>query len=281
MSHSTPLQLTSPNGERGAIEHLNRLLKVSESLELSIEPLHQRYRSEFSPKLHQAAMIAKEGHRQDVDHRSSGLEPNQLHQVKHSDVKTGHHKHTSSSSIWNREGFTPLPSVLMADEERNDVFQPVQVEAESVQADVRVEMLEKLDSVDMSPGPVSEDSFVPIADRVKMNEKGSAEVLYTDPDSSIPQPLEALYDELSPGPQRLFESSELPQTASHPADPIVPLRLTPPPFDPELHAVVAPARLKPKRKSALPLVFLVALVCLTLGGLIAFTFLHDLASFVK
>ena len=43
----------------------------------------------------------------------------------------------------------------------------------------------------------NEEDFVPIADRIKMSEMGHSEVLHTDADF-VPQPLEELYDEISP-----------------------------------------------------------------------------------
>ena len=61
---------------------------------------------------------------------------------------------------------------------------------------------------------------------------------------------------------------------------MMPLRITPPPFDPELHAIVAPAPLKNKTGTPWLKIIFVSIVSLLIGGLIAYGFLSDLASFV-
>ena len=285
MTHTPSIGLSHLDVKRGSVEHLTYLLKVSERLEGSLQNIHREYAHQLPQmfKLSEKSQFSLVAERQAQSRMESPPITQEI--VDKSSV----------ASIWNREGFTPLPQGFERDDlhspKPSQVFESVDHSSEEPlylahqQRDEGLVEAEKKGVVDgllIAEAKEEEEVFIPIADRLMMNAKLDRSELHDEPDSSVPQPLEALYDDFSPSPQGLFVHTKTSvPTDSDMGEEVIPIRLSPPPFDPELHAVLAPAPLENKRRSPLPMMFVVALICLLVGGLIAFTLLHDLATYVK
>jgi hypothetical protein len=256
---------------RATDEKLLRLLNMSDLIERSLHPLHQRYWSE----------LGRSSVHREIAPRSSSIH---THDAGPS-ITAGDASPQSSSalqkrhvpspaSIWNREGFTPLPySPQEVDQRGSTSDEPLLRRSNSVQ-------IESSTAV----GQAHEEIFVPIAERLLQTEGESLNISREEPDSSVPQALDDLYNELPVYPRASMLSTPIDQDDDDDTDlnvPALPLRITPPPFDPELHATIAPAPLETKQSSSISKIIFVSLLCLLIGGFIAYAFLYDLAEFMR
>lgn len=259
-------------------EKLNKLLDMTELVESLIEPIHEHYWQTFHH--------VNPAHQSRSSFNDSKLKLNSSHgSTPTSSLQK------PQASIWNRQGFTPIPQMpSQADLDHDLVGSDRQFEVDAqyettetpvLSASQEIESVDSVYAEDLSSLD-EQEAFVPLTERLmRTNQELSNEQDRALHDSSVPQALDELYDDFpslsapSASPLHLTNSSH--QTPSV----VVPLRITPPPFDPELHAIIAPAPLQTKTKTPWGKIVLVSLISLIIGGAIAYGFLSELALFIN
>lgn len=221
-------------------------------------------------------------------------------------------KSTSTAFLWNREGFTPIPSVVDANDlhtssssnlsaQQSEVpgqaSSPVASKTQGLVSEVfeqamtspaggyqvastadsthKEVTLEAHIQAEMIPSSITEEvePFVPFVERLQQSQ-AIEEQQYLEreePDSSIPQSLDEIY---SIGEEELI--SNVQETAVKQA-----LSINSKSLDPELHVALAPASLRQYRRTPWQKIILVCLFCLLFGGLLAYLYLYELASFME
>lgn len=260
---------------RATDEKLLRLLNMSDLIERSLHPLHQRYWRELGRSSVHRELSPRSSsiHTQDaVPSITAGDASTQSSATPQKGLVSS--SASSPASIWNREGFTPLPySPQDIDQRGSTSDKPLLHRSNSLQIESSTVV-----------GQAHEEIFVPIAEKLLQTEDESLNISREEPDSSVPQALDDLYNELPVYPRASVLSTSIDQDDDDDTDlnvPALSLRITPPPFDPELHAAIAPAPLETKQSSSVSKIVFVSLLCLLIGGFIAYAFLYDLAEFMR
>jgi hypothetical protein len=259
-------------------EKLNKLLDMTELVESLIEPIHEHYWQTF--------------HHVNPAHQSRSSFNDSKFKLNSSDGSTpASSLQNPQASIWNRQGFTPIPQTpsqadLDHDLSGSDRQFEVDAQYETTETPVlsasqEIESVDRMYAEDL-PSVDEQEAFVPLTERLmRTNQELSNEQDRALHDSSVPQALDELYDDFpslsAPSASTLHLTNSSHQTPSV----VVPLRITPPPFDPELHAIIAPAPLQTKTKTPWGKIILVSLISLIIGGAIAYGFLSELASFIN
>ncbi|MAD61425.1 MAG: hypothetical protein CMH49_07950 [Myxococcales bacterium] len=291
---SEPKQFLNQNELSLSIGDLKGLIGVSQLIETELEPLYRVYQSKKT-KLEQEynLLVPQVNEAQNSHSQNLKAQPRM--------------KSTSTAFLWNREGFTPIPSVVYASETHLE-HSPQQ---ESQQPDLEQEPVpthEALNTenhnsddlsctsdslvnqaindqlkpiahsssvheeVDSSLTNVEEEPFVPFVERLQQSQAlGQQTHEREEPDSSIPHSLDEIY---SVNDDELISSAQGSSAAK-------PLSLISKTSDPELHAALAPASLRQYRRTPWQKMILVCLICLGFGGLFAYLYLYELASFMK
>ena len=116
------------------------------------------------------------------------------------------------------------------------------------------------------------EPFVPFVKRLQQSQTTEEQHFEREePDSSIPQSLDEIYNI---GEEELISNAQ--GTAVKQA-----LSINSKSLDPELHVALAPASLRQYRRTPWQKIILVCLFCLLFGGLLAYLYLYELASFMK
>ena len=294
--------MSEPKQSLGKVElplnanDLSDLLQFSLQIESELEPIYHLYQ-EQSNQLRQA-----------YDQPSPQIE--KVHQSS-SSVSTTPLKSSSTAFLWNREGFTPIPSVVDSNDPHTSASSKLNVQqsqesgtepspsvapktqdlvsevfkqelthsdtdqqpANMTEAIAQEVDLEVRTQADLIPSSITEkvEHFVPFVERLQQSQDTEEHNFEREePDSSIPQSLDEIYsideEELISNVQGTAVAQALSINSK---------------LDPELHVALAPASLRQYRRTPWQKIILVCLFCLLFGGLIAYLYLYELASFMK
>lgn len=289
--------------ERGSIEHLESLLLISEQFEGLVTPIlknsYQGRSSNANSNVGVQSETSEESRQPSIDRSSlpsqldSSAPKNSSSQTISALPKEDNPKRPTAS-IWNRDGFTPLPQIMTGEESSEESTAQVNDSASMTPTPPALNAFEEL-TPKAAPVPTAqftavsflqnqedEELFVPLEQKLQRQHELDLVQEREEPDSSIPQSLDDLY-EMSP-PQPFVPLTPSPNTLNTNQNqglPVLPLKLDSSLADPELHAIVAPAPLNSKKRNSWQLVILVSLICLSLGALLAYFFLPELALFIK
>ena len=263
-------------------KQLTELLEMTELIESLVEPIHEHYWHTF--------------HHVNPAHQSqSNFNDSKLNLNSNHGSTPASSLQNPQASIWNRQGFTPIPQTPSPTDLDHDLVgsdpqfevdaQHETTETPVLSASQEIESVDRMYAEDLPSLDEQEDSiesFVPLTERLmRTNQELNNEQDRELDDSSVPQALDELYDDF-PSLSAPSANTFHPSNSSHQMPSVVvPLRITPPPFDPELHAIIAPAPLQTKTKTPWGRIALVSLISLIIGGAIAYGFLSELASFIN
>ena len=277
-----------------SIDDLKGLLGVNQLIETELDPLYRAYQNKKTKLGQGYDFLAPRVNKTQHTHS----------QTPKSQPKI---KSTTTAFLWNREGFTPIPSVVNASENGledspQQESQQLDLEQEPVSTHEALKTEDHIDDnlsytgdslvsqaisdqlkpvahssninaeVDSSLTNVEEEPFVPFVERLQQSQElGQQTQEREEPDSSIPQSLDEIY---SVNEDEFISPIQGPSAAQS-------LSLTSKTIDPELHVALAPASLRQYRRTPWQKIILVCLICLALGGLVAYQYLYELASFMK
>ena len=290
---SEPKQPIDNNELSLKVNDLDTLLQISMRIESELGPIYRLYQDQRSQL------------KQVFEQPLSQIE--RVHQSPSSETKA-QPQPASTAFLWNREGFTPIPSLVdtndlhispsnksnvqqqqseevtkestlsLASQTQglvSEVFEQVHTQSDDQQQESIIDITPKesaLKEVISNPNMEEVEPFIPFVERLQQSQVTEEQNLEREePDSSIPHSLDEIY---SVDEEELI--SNVQGTAVAQA-----LSINSKSLDPELHVALAPASLRQYRRTPWQKIILVCLFCLLFGGLVAYLYLYELASFME